>query len=89
MLFEWDETKRQRNIARHGIDLIFGRRLFDGRSVVTVASPRDGELRFVTTGPIGEKLHSVVWTERGATIRLISLRRARDGEERAYRARHG
>jgi uncharacterized DUF497 family protein len=88
MLFEWDETKRQRNLARHKLDLIRGRDLFDGRQTVTAPSPREGEPRFVTTGLIGDKFHTLVWTARGEAIRLISLRRARDAEERNYRARH-
>ena len=46
-------------------------------------------MRFISTGQIGTKFYSVVWTERDATTRLISFRRARDGEERAYFARFG
>jgi len=88
MLFEWDETKRQRNLARHKLDLIDADVLFDGRPEVTSTSPRGGELRFVTTGLIGDKFHTLVWTARGNAIRLISFRRARDAEERNYRARH-
>ena len=89
MPFEWDETKRQGNVVRHKLDLIRGGDLFDGRPVVTFPSPRCGELRFVTTGLIDGKFHTVVWTERGEATRLISFRRARDAEERDYRQRHG
>ena len=89
MLFAWDPDKRDNNLARHKLDLIDGQLLFDGRPVITYPSPRDSELRFVSTGQIGPKFYSVVWTERGEAIRLISFRRARDGEERAYRARFG
>lgn len=89
MLFEWDEGKRARNLDRHKLDLIDGQMLFDGRPVVTYPSPRSGEARFVTTGEIGGKFYSVVWTARAAATRLISFRRARDAEERAHRARFG
>jgi uncharacterized DUF497 family protein len=89
MKFEWDETKRQRNLVRHKLDLIRGRDLFDGRPIVTFPSPRGEELRFVTTGLIGGKFHTLVWTARDEATRLISLRRARDAEERNHRARHG
>jgi uncharacterized DUF497 family protein len=87
-MIEWDEAKRQRNLARHNIDLIDGEVLFDGRPIVTVSSPRGEELRFVTTGLIGSKFYTLVWTARGPATRLISLRRARDAEERLHRARH-
>jgi uncharacterized DUF497 family protein len=89
MPFEWDETKRQRNVARHKLDLVDAEVLFDGRPVVTFPSPRDGEPRFVTTGLTDGRFHTVVWTERGEATRLISFRRARDAEERDYRQRHG
>ena len=88
-MFEWDVAKRDRNLARHRLDLTDAQLLFDGRPVVSTPSPRDGEMRFVTTGRIGEKVYSAVWTKRGEAIRLISFRRARDGEERGYRARLG
>jgi uncharacterized DUF497 family protein len=89
MLFAWDPDKRDINRERHKLDLLDAQLLFDGRPVITYPSPRDSELRFVSTGQIGPKFYSVVWTERGEAIRLISFRRARDGEERAYRARFG
>jgi uncharacterized DUF497 family protein len=89
MVFEWDEATRAVNHGKHQLDLIDGQYLFDGRPVITYASPRGNEARFVTVGLIGRKFYAVVWTERGGATRLISFRRARDGEERAYRARFG
>ncbi len=44
-----------------------------------------GELRVVSAGYIGGRLHLVVWTARGDTRRIISLRRAYDREEKACR----
>jgi uncharacterized DUF497 family protein len=89
MLFEWDADKRDINGIRHRLDLVDAQLLFDGRPVVTMPSPRDGESRFVSTGQIGRKFYSVVRTERREVIRLISFRRARDAEERAFNARFG
>jgi uncharacterized DUF497 family protein len=57
--------------------------------VITFPSPRDTEMRFVSTGQIGPKFYTVVWMERDAKTRLISFRRARSGEESAYHARFG
>ncbi|HUI18402.1 MAG TPA: BrnT family toxin [Alphaproteobacteria bacterium] len=89
MEFEWDETKRLANLAKHGLDLMTGAALFDGRPVYSLPSPRSGEERFVTVGLLEEEVVAVVWARRVAAIRLISLRRARDAEKRAYRARFG
>ena len=89
VIFEWDEAKRKISRGKHKLDLIDGQFLFDGRPVVTYPSSRGDEARFVTIGLIGPKFYAVVWTERSGATRLISFRRARDGEERAYRARFG
>ena len=89
MEFEWDEAKRFSNLTRHGIDFRAVRRLFDGRPVLTNKSSYADEQRWLTTGILGERFVTVVWTWRGDTIRMISARRARDGEQRAYRALHG
>jgi uncharacterized protein len=89
MDFEWDEKKRAVNLAEHGLDLIDATKLFDGRPVFTYPSPRHGEERFVTVGQLTNRFFAVVWTERVEAIRLISFRRARDAEERKYRAIFG
>jgi len=86
MEFEWDDAKRHQNLVKHGIDFRDVRRLFDGRPVRTSRSAHAEEERFVTTGIIEERLVTAIWTPRGNAIRIISARRARDGEERAYRA---
>lgn len=89
MLFEWDEEKRLLNLERHGIDFLDAGGLFDGRPVSTRGSPRDGEDRWMTTGVLEGEYVTVVWTWRDENRRLISARRARDGEERTHRDRHG
>ena len=89
MEFEWDEAKRRQNLVKHGIDFLDVEELFDGRPVLTRSSHRCGEERFATTGKLQGRLSTVIWTTRGASIRLISARRARDAEQREYRSLHG
>jgi uncharacterized DUF497 family protein len=89
MTFEWDEAKRQSNLAKHGIDFIRARLLFDGRPTVSFRSTYPDEERWLTTGLIDDRFFTVIWTRRGEAIRLISARRSHDAEERAYRALHG
>jgi uncharacterized DUF497 family protein len=85
MSFEWDEEKRVVNLEKHRIDFVDAQILFDGRPAITATSPQLSEDRYLTTGQIGERFYTAVWTWRGEIIRLISVRRARDAEERAYR----
>ena len=88
-MFEWDEDKRLKNLAKHKLDFVGARSLFDGRRTVSVESNYPFEARLVTTAMIDGKLYTVVWTWRDEVRRIISLRRARDGEERAYHQAHG
>ncbi|MDP9469848.1 MAG: BrnT family toxin [Chloroflexota bacterium] len=89
MDFEWDDAKRQANLAKHRVDFVDVQELFDGRPVFTAVSQHPDEQRFVTTGILDGRFYTVVWTWRGDSIRLISARRARDAEQRHYRALHG
>lgn len=87
--FEWDEDKRLANIEKHGVDFRDARVMFDGRPLLTRTSFRDEELRQVTIVVLGERLRTVIWTRRDGRVRIISIRRARDAEEREYCALHG
>jgi len=89
MDFEWDETKRLRTLHERGLDFRDARRLFDGRPLYSYPSLRFGEDRVVSIGLLEHRLIAVVWTERDGARRIISMRRARDAEERKFRALYG
>jgi uncharacterized protein len=89
MEFEWSEGKRGWVLDERGLDFADAPLLFDGRPLLTVPSPRDGEDRWLSLGAIEGRLIAVVWTWRGETVRIITMRRASDGEKRRYRALHG
>lgn len=86
MQFEWDEEKRQANLAKHGIDFERAILLFDGRPTVLTQSQYAFEERWLTTGILDEVFVTAVWTWRADAVRFISVRRAHDGEERKYYA---
>jgi hypothetical protein len=88
-MLEWDEAKRQKNLEKHSLDFRDARLIFDGRKVVHVPAFRNEEARFASVAMIGTKFYTVVWTWRADRRRIISFRRSRDGEERAYRKIHG
>lgn len=88
-VFEWDENKRLRNLEKHNLDFVAARLLFDGRPTVTAQSDNPHETRYVTTAKIDGKFYTVVWTWRVDARRIISFRRARHDEERAYHQIYG
>ena len=81
--YEWDEGKRQSNLYKHGVDFA-GIETFDWETALVGRSDRHGEIRFVAIGYIEDRLHQVVFTERGEATRIISLRRASVRERRSY-----
>ena len=89
MEFEWSEAKRHAVLDVRWLDFLDGRRLFDGRPICTAPSPREGEQRWISIGELDGEMIAIVWTRRGATIRIITMRKARDEEKRRYRALYG
>ena len=83
MSYEWDEAKQQANIKKHGI--AFTRiEDFEWETAVVIPSSRSGELRWAAIAYIGDRLHHVVFTERGDSRRIISLRKANLRERNRY-----
>jgi len=84
-VFTWDERKRRRNLAKHGIDFHDAEMIFDG-PLVTVEDTREnyGELRYVALGLLADVVVSLTYTERGAQIRIISIRKALRHETRFF-----
>ncbi len=83
-MFEWDEEKREKNIAKHGIDFLKATRLFDGSKIFTFSSSKSSEERFGSVGIIDDVIITIIWTKRKDKIRIISVRRARNEEKRKY-----
>ena len=84
-MFVWDESKRLRNLRKHGIDFADAEGVFRGFTV-TAEDDREryGEQRFLTLGQLGDQVVSIAHTERGDVIRLISIRKATRHEARFY-----
>ncbi len=89
MPFEWDDAMRKTNLAKHSIDFLAARRLFDRRPVVTTRCSFPEKERFLTTGVSDGRFVTVIWTRRNGAFRIISARRARNAEKQRYRALYG
>ena len=85
MRFEWDEAKRAANLAKHGADFPLAEQ-FDFESARIGRDERHdyGEERFRALGLVGARLHMLIFTVRGETVRVISLRQANTREIRSY-----
>jgi uncharacterized protein len=83
MLFEWDESKRQANLAKHHIDFQDAKQVFDGPVFERMES-RHGEERIFAIGLMEDIEIVVVYAMRGKRRRIISARRAHQDESRDY-----
>ena len=87
LTFEWDEDKAEANLRKHQVSFDEGTTVFLDPMSLTIGDPlhSDDEDRYIDIGLSYEgRLLVVVYTERGSTIRLISCRRAKPEERRAY-----
>jgi uncharacterized protein len=91
MDIEFDTVKDSANLAKHGVSLAFGARVFEDDDHIVLSSirPIDGEDRFKAVGMVGGAMWTAVHVYRGETIRMISVRRSNAGEERAYHGDSG
>ncbi|MGH6674679.1 MAG: BrnT family toxin [Xanthobacteraceae bacterium] len=75
------------NRAKHGVSLGEAARLDWNWLLVKFDTRADyGEPRQIGYGPIGRRLHCVVFVDRGNTRRIISLRKANTREIDRYEA---
>ncbi|TCU73814.1 hypothetical protein EDE08_104159 [Bradyrhizobium sp. R2.2-H] len=82
--FEWDEEKNQANLIKHGISFDDASQIFYG-PVVVKRSDRNNEERWIALGEYDGRILTVIFTRRDKAIRIISARRPRPDEKRAYR----
>lgn len=84
--FEWDETKNQANIHKHGLSFTTATKIFD-HPVCTVLDNREnyGEDRYITLGTVnGVIVLVVVHTDRNGKTRIISARPTSQKERNRY-----
>ena len=83
MQFEFDRGKSEINKAKHGIDFVEGQALWKSKHIRLDA--KDAlEKRYMIIGIIEREHWSAIITYRGATIRIISIRKSTPREIDTY-----
>jgi uncharacterized protein len=82
-MFDLDSAKNERNIRERNLPFQLAAE-FDWTTALILPSDRKGEDRYLATGFLGGKLHALVFTRRGDSLWVISLRRANPKEVRRY-----
>lgn len=87
MEFEFDPRKDGTNREKHGLSLAQAARMdLDAAQIVTDDRRSYGEARYRAVGFIDDRLCVMIFTMRGLTMRVISLRKANERERRNYDA---
>lgn len=85
MEISFDPAKRAATIAERGLDFAAAVEVFAGPTV-TVEDTREqyGETRWITMGLLDDRAVVLVWTERGSSRRIISMRYAHERETEKF-----
>ena len=83
-MFEFDESKSQSNLKKHGIDFVEAQRLWDDFNLLEIPARTVDESRYLLIGTIETKHWSAVVTYRNESVRIISVRRSRTEEVSLY-----
>ncbi len=88
MQFEWDDEKNKINIKKHKLSFGDAQFVFLDENRIEIFDDNHSEYedRYITIGEINQVpvVVTVVYTERGQRIRIISARKATAEERRMY-----
>ncbi|CAN5121660.1 BrnT family toxin [soil metagenome] len=87
---DFDSAKRDLTLRERGLDFARATEIFAGLTFTQPDRRLDyGEERFVTIGILDGRMVVMVWTDRGDSRRIISMRKANEREQARYQSRLG
>lgn len=86
MDISYDPEKRKLTLEHRGLDMAQADEVFAGATIADDRKDYD-EDRFITIGRLQNRMVILVWTPRGKTRRIISMRKANDREQALYSPR--
>ncbi len=86
MEYEWDEAKRQWTLEHRGLDFAEAFLIYEASGKVTLSAARAAEERWqdIALVEVRDAILALVYTKRGARIRVISMRKASKKERQTY-----
>ncbi|MFH1428803.1 MAG: BrnT family toxin [Candidatus Margulisiibacteriota bacterium] len=83
MEIQYDKEKSKSNKAKHGVDFEEVKQIWNN-PYVEFSARSNYENRYAAIGYINKKLYTCIFCLRGDSARIISCRRAREGEVKLY-----
>lgn len=84
MRFEWDSAKADSNVEKHSVSFEEAAEIWDDPDLMVLSGKKKGEKRKLAIGRSYSVVFSVIHTERGEAVRIISARRATQKERQTY-----
>jgi uncharacterized protein len=86
VVYVWDEAKRRSNLRKHGLDFRDAHLVYENPDKCTYDASRQDEYRLmdVALAVVKGRLLTLVYTERGDDVRVISFRNASREESKQY-----
>ena len=85
MNLEFDNNKRLQTLQDRGVDFLDAPQVLDGIHIVQADDRRPyPELRFVTYGFLSARLVMFAWTPIKGGMRIFSMRKCNDREQRKF-----
>ena len=85
-MYVWDEAKRKSNLKKHGLDFRDAYLVYENPDKCTYDASREDEYRLMDAALalIKGRLLTLVYTETGNEVRVISFRNASREERKRY-----
>ena len=81
MNIRFDQAKRDKTLEERGLDFARAEEIFTGQHLTRIDDRQEyGENRYITAGMLDDRIVIMVWTPRGETCRIISMRKANERE---------
>jgi hypothetical protein len=83
-MYEFDPEKSKSNKAKHGIDFVNAIKLWEDRNRVIIEAKTTDEKRYLLIASLNKDMWSAIYTMRGESVRIISVRKSRENEKEIY-----
>jgi uncharacterized protein len=85
MKISFDPAKREKTLRERGLDFRDAREVFSGPTYRWIDDRQNyGEVRVISIGWLRARMVVLVWTQRGETRHIISMRKANEREQARY-----
>ncbi len=84
MQYEYDPAKSAANKEKHGLDFEEAQALWRDEDRIELDTRSESEARYAVIGRMFGHMWTAICTDRGQSIRIISVRRARKEEVALY-----